>query len=156
MSWHLPNSLCFFAIPAEFEPLSLHCTTDEGASNKHSPLALASAAPALSLSMIARAESTGQTTNPDLTVPHSYGSLLQEPSPQKHASNEIKRRRGIRAPRGDTLASENHQGTSGISCGSDISNLRLRAAILSPLHSETAVLPIRPYSSIAHGSVRPP
>jgi len=88
-----------FAIPAEFEPLSLHCTSDEGASNKHSPLALASAAPALSLSMIAWAESTGKTANPDLTVPHSHGSLLQEPSPQKYASNESKRRRGIRAPR---------------------------------------------------------
>ena len=96
-----------FAIPAEFEPLSLPCTSDEGASNKHSPLALASAAPTLSLSMIARAESTGETTNPDLTVPHSHGSLLQEPSPQKYAGNESRRRRGMRTSRGDTRAVEN-------------------------------------------------
>jgi len=144
-----------FAIPAEFESLSLHCTSDEGASNKHSPLAFASAAPALSLSMIARAESTGKTTNPDLTVPHSHGSLLQEPTPQSYAGNESKRRRGIRAPRGDTHASENHGATFGLWCERGVSNIRLghRMDLRTGAFCYVSCLPTVKFSTISAMSV---
>jgi len=144
-----------FAIPAEFKSLSLHCTSDERASNKHSPLALASAAPALSLSMIARAESTGKTANSDLTVPHSYGSLLQQASPKKYAGNQPKRRRGIRAPCKDARASENHAATFGLWCERAVSNIRLghRMDLRTGAFCYVSCLPTVKFSTISAMSV---